>query len=426
MQHIDEAVLHEYLDRGAVDERLQSAAEHIATCDACQARLRSVELERSAASVILRAAAPSRMAVPSFEALPRAPFETLDAGYNTDLSAFNPGAQFKMSSLGMRGQAIALAWAATIVMAIGAGWFASELYRTANEIAPIAKADTTTDSIAPMGPPVPVLTSAESATQANAPDATNPVATRARTQGPVAMESSKAANADARTDALSAGAMSGAAPSPTPTLQPTNALAQVSIADSAAESKAAAERDRSAEASTAAARKAASATPPASPAPPAVPLSRTFDAAPGANRFAVGASSDVAISARMLSDSSWRSITSDSARKALGGTVVRLRSARVIGYSESADSLPQRILMRQITAGGDTVDIIQTRPKSLAQGPSNPLGKPPAMLARVVVEGATGRRYYETLKWSDDRLVTIVAKDVATIRALKEDLLGER
>lgn len=420
MQHIDEAVLHEYLDRGPVNDALQAVSDHVASCDECKARLLLAESDRAAATEILRAAAPAGMPMPSFETLmPRPRFETLDAGFNTDLAAFNPGAQFKQTSIGMRGQAIAFAWAATVVLAVGLGWFASELYRAADKIAPVA-ANVNADSAPPSGPAVPVMTAAP-AGSTTAPEA-SAAPTGTRGEGVVALKRVAPASDQV--------ALNATEPR---TDKPVAATTQVASTQAAeAKARAQAEPDRQVGSAPVPA-----AAPPALAAAPPVVLGELAvrgdrqrlvprDAVSARTAATPASLNDTILSARMVNDTNWRPISGDSARSALGGTVVRLHSAKVIGYSESADSLPQRIRMRQVTAADDTIDIIQTRPKSPVSTNRGVPMRQPALLARVVVEGETGRKYYETLKWSDDRLVTIVAKDAATIRRLKDQLEAER
>ena len=118
MQHIDEALLHEYLDRsGESVPVLREIETHLEGCASCRARLDEVSTLRASASDILRAASPEKRPVPSFEevaALMGAPIAT-----STTTVASRK-----------RNRMYELAWAATVVLALGAGWMANSLYRS--------------------------------------------------------------------------------------------------------------------------------------------------------------------------------------------------------------------------------------------------------------------------------------------------------
>jgi hypothetical protein len=130
MQHIDAAELHEYLDRGPADDRLARIEAHISDCDVCSARLATADAERYATASILDAAAPLPRPIPLFETLvPKPRYETFEMPVPTDVSFPKEHGQFREASIGMRGQAIMFAWTATIVLAVGLGWFASTVYR---------------------------------------------------------------------------------------------------------------------------------------------------------------------------------------------------------------------------------------------------------------------------------------------------------
>ena len=105
MWHVDEGALHAYLD-GALDSLPASEAarirEHIASCPACGARLEEERALRAEAEAILSGAAP--------DAGPLPPFEELRAMARAR----------RRTGSGSRLQR--LSWAATIVLAMGAGW----------------------------------------------------------------------------------------------------------------------------------------------------------------------------------------------------------------------------------------------------------------------------------------------------------------
>lgn len=105
MWHVDEGALHAYLD-GALDALPASEAarvrEHVASCPACGARLEEERALRAEAEAILSGAAP--------EVGPLPPFEELRA------------MALARRRTGSGGRLQRLSWAATIVLAMGAGW----------------------------------------------------------------------------------------------------------------------------------------------------------------------------------------------------------------------------------------------------------------------------------------------------------------
>lgn len=105
MWHVDEGALHAYLD-GALDALPASEAarirEHVASCPSCLARLEEERALRAEAEAILSGAAPSVGPLPPFEELRATARARRRTGSGTRLQR--------------------LSWAATIVLAMGAGW----------------------------------------------------------------------------------------------------------------------------------------------------------------------------------------------------------------------------------------------------------------------------------------------------------------
>ncbi len=110
MQHVDDGRLHAYLDGelaafGAADAA--EARQHLAACADCAARLEHARALRDQAHLLLGAADPPVVEVPPFAEIRRR--SAVDA-----------------SPARRRWHPRALAWAASLVLALGAGWFARE------------------------------------------------------------------------------------------------------------------------------------------------------------------------------------------------------------------------------------------------------------------------------------------------------------
>jgi len=122
MWHVDEGTLHAYLDdrergesAGALDPDLRvRVAAHLAECDDCSARLLLAERQRARAGDILGAAVPA-IETPPFEAVTPVTIPTRP----------RPATVSPRS----RPAWMPLAWAASLVLAVGAGWMGSVLWR---------------------------------------------------------------------------------------------------------------------------------------------------------------------------------------------------------------------------------------------------------------------------------------------------------
>lgn len=115
MRHIDDGALHAYLDGaheligtpGGVDE----LETHLAECAACQARLEAESAVRDRTAAILAMGAPPATELPPFAALE---------------------GRRERGRRRLRGR-VPLAWAATVVLAVGAGWIAREVLESPAE-----------------------------------------------------------------------------------------------------------------------------------------------------------------------------------------------------------------------------------------------------------------------------------------------------
>jgi len=148
MQHVDEGRLHAYLDGEIARDRspaavaeLEAIERHLQACTECRAKMGEARQLRDRASAVLSSSAPVRLAMP--------PFEQIRA--RAEAHKVTRGRILQMSR--MR----ALAWAATIVLAVGVGWVARGALRT-NRQAPTpaafqSAAEARYDSIAPVEQP---------------------------------------------------------------------------------------------------------------------------------------------------------------------------------------------------------------------------------------------------------------------------------
>lgn len=122
MSHVDDGVLHAYLDGalGALGDAGElpdgvSAAEvvaHLSTCADCRSRLEAERTIREGAGLVM-------------SDLPR-PSDAVPA--RTE-GSFSTGRALAGSQSGRRSSWLRLSWAASVVLAIGAGWWGSETWR---------------------------------------------------------------------------------------------------------------------------------------------------------------------------------------------------------------------------------------------------------------------------------------------------------
>ncbi len=107
MSHIDEGLLHAYLDGETSGAERSGLEEHIAGCAECRARLDDARSLRDRSAGVLRGSGPVEVTPPPFdEVLARS--RVLETRRRV----------FRMNRL------TALGWAATIVIAVGVGWIA--------------------------------------------------------------------------------------------------------------------------------------------------------------------------------------------------------------------------------------------------------------------------------------------------------------
>ncbi len=130
MRHVTDGELHALLD-GSLDllpsARGEEVRDHLSSCSACQERLQDEEVVREQAQSLLRSTAPEEVSLPSFEEI-RARAE---ASATSDAEGRSLAPHRRLL------QGVPLAWAATIVVALGVGWMGGQLAQAPPEASPI-------------------------------------------------------------------------------------------------------------------------------------------------------------------------------------------------------------------------------------------------------------------------------------------------
>lgn len=133
MSHVDDGLLHAYMDGALLAEDPARAADveaHLAVCQDCQARLRQAETLKAEADALLELAVPPAAKAPDFgEIEARAEAEASRGSAGTASADSQQAAP--TSARHPRPASVAwtrrLAWAASVVIALGMGWWAREL-----------------------------------------------------------------------------------------------------------------------------------------------------------------------------------------------------------------------------------------------------------------------------------------------------------
>jgi predicted anti-sigma-YlaC factor YlaD len=126
MRHIPEDELHAYLDQGLSRTQCVEIESHLADCPSCQAARDGIAALRDRTTALLSRLAPPRNVPPAFEVLRRRAAEA--------------------ASLRRRRLSI-VAWAASLIAAVGLGWTASSFLRSpdaARPTTPVAARESTT------------------------------------------------------------------------------------------------------------------------------------------------------------------------------------------------------------------------------------------------------------------------------------------
>jgi putative zinc finger protein len=106
MRHIPEDELHAYLDQGLSRSQCVEIESHLAACTSCQLMRDSIAALRDRTTALLTRLAPPRTIPPAFEVISR---------------------RAAVAATARRRRTQAVAWAASLVVAVGLGWTASNL-----------------------------------------------------------------------------------------------------------------------------------------------------------------------------------------------------------------------------------------------------------------------------------------------------------
>jgi putative zinc finger protein len=116
MRHIPEDELHAYLDQGLSRTQCVEIESHLADCPSCQATRDGIAALRDRTTALLSRLAPPRNVPPAFEVLRRRAAEAASQ---------------------RRRRLSIVAWAASLVAAVGLGWTASSFLRSPDRARPI-------------------------------------------------------------------------------------------------------------------------------------------------------------------------------------------------------------------------------------------------------------------------------------------------
>jgi len=126
MRHVTDGEIHAFLDGGLDSlptDRGEEIRSHLATCGACQERLQDEELLRARATEILGDPPVGRAELPTFEEIRQRAEDRAVGNHPSDMES--------ESASRYRGplRGLPLAWAATIVLALGVGWMGGQVWR---------------------------------------------------------------------------------------------------------------------------------------------------------------------------------------------------------------------------------------------------------------------------------------------------------
>ena len=131
MRHIPEDELHAYLDQGLSRTQCVEIESHLADCPSCQATRDGIAALRDRTTALLARLAPRRGFPPAFDSLRERAVAVADRH---------------------RRRAQVIAWAASLIAAVGLGWGASSLARSGEAAKPSAHSVAATPVPAPVAP----------------------------------------------------------------------------------------------------------------------------------------------------------------------------------------------------------------------------------------------------------------------------------
>jgi len=129
MSHVDDGQLHAYLD-GAYppgDEQGERIASHLGSCVDCRVRLEDARGLREKVGLVMRHAAPAALEPPTFDAILERARAARERGVPGPGTSARPAGDAHGAP--RRWRRMPLAWAASLMMALAAGWLASDLFR---------------------------------------------------------------------------------------------------------------------------------------------------------------------------------------------------------------------------------------------------------------------------------------------------------
>lgn len=332
MSHVDEGRLHAFLDGalGAADPADAERVElHLAACADCRAKLDEAARLRDEAAALLGAATPRPLETPSFAsiraraaAIANEPVAPVAARVDPSRSRGRGWLHASLTS-----PFNGLAWAATVVLAVGLGWMLHDSLDQPARV-PIRSIG---------GEPV-------AETRAPSPD---PATVR------VAEERQAAAAADAR-DATANDRRSGAAgPAPTPVAAGDASAARVDAMQDLPREEAMAGMD---------------APPPAAPPPPP-PAPERYAAQRRAEHDVAEIAADEAAGMGALAGTpapaysvvpGWQPVAVEDARRHAGGDLAVPEGARVISAMVRGSGAGTEVRTVQQTSRGETVTVLQS------------------------------------------------------------------
>ena len=337
MQHVDEGQLHAYLDGELTEpgEDPREVERHLAECAECRATMDGVRLLRERGRALLVDPLP----------VEQPPFDAVIA--RARRPAPRPAASPR--------RAARLAWAASLVVALGAGWLARDLLR--QEPAPgMEMAASMEDSSAPTPQAAAAPAQQDAAVAPVQSEESAPVATAAAPAAPAATNAAgRAGQAPGEGEVGGTLALNQPAPPPTVEVEGVVALGYGT-------------QRREIAGGPAAADQTGVATAPPPPPPPTV-------AAPGAPEPAAAAAAArpvAARSARVMAapfgdPGGWATVDRGTAEQRLGAPLALVPGLPVLGYELSVGAEGPAVRVRQRLPGGEVLTLLAQRAAGTAR-----------------------------------------------------------